>query len=294
MDATFLWKQQYREDVTWENLFFPWRSPMSTYDPLYEGKSRKYSLFWTEGRFGGKGRTPGERRPKCQEWTQSCSSKPLCPQHGLLSRNSFFKTQKFQKWPLFCHFFVRRIHLGEITWNKGHFWNFWVLKKEFLLNKPCWGHKGLEEHDWVHSWHFGHLSPGVRPFPQNPSIFQNNEYFRYLPSFRGSYVAKGERQGKNNYFFMTLSMYNVFRKKGACVHSHPVEKQKIPPKSLRRSWFKITTLIFQFFFWKIWKIQYIFKNYFLKNNIFFQNHENIFSDIIFEKIYVFHENFKKS
>ena len=49
MDAPFFVKQQYLEGVTWENLFFPWRSLMSTYDPLYGGKSRKYSLFWTEG-----------------------------------------------------------------------------------------------------------------------------------------------------------------------------------------------------------------------------------------------------
>ena len=160
-----------------------------------------------------------------------------------MRRNSFFKTQYFQKLPLFHFIFKVDIPPDEKAWNKGNFWKYWLLKKEFLLNKPIYRPKGLEEHQWVHSRHFGHLSPGVRPFPQNPSIFQNNEYFRYLPSFRGSYVAKGERQGKNNYFFMTLSMYHVFRKKGACVHSHPVEKQKIPPKSGRRSWFKITTLI---------------------------------------------------
>ena len=175
MDAPFFLKQQYLEDVTWENLFFPWRSPLGTYDPLYEGKSWKYSLFWTEGVFGGNGGTPGERWPKCLKWTQWCSSKPLGPQHGLLSRNSFFKSQNFQKWGLFHLILHVDIPPDEKHWNKGNFWKYWVLKKEFLLNKQCYGPKGLEEHQWVHSRHFGHLSPGVRPFPQNRCIFQNNE-----------------------------------------------------------------------------------------------------------------------
>ena len=34
MDAPFFLKRQYIEKVTWENLFFPWRSTMTTYDPL--------------------------------------------------------------------------------------------------------------------------------------------------------------------------------------------------------------------------------------------------------------------
>ena len=77
-------------------IIFPWRSPLATYDPLNEGKYRKYSLFWKMGGFSGKGRTPGERWPKFLEWTHWCSSKPLGSQHGLLRRNSFFKTQYFQ------------------------------------------------------------------------------------------------------------------------------------------------------------------------------------------------------
>ena len=116
---------------TWENLFFPWRSLMSTYDPLYGCKSRKYSWFWTEGVFGGKGRTPGERWPKCLEWTQWCSSKPLGLQHGLLSRNSFFKTQNFQKWHLFC---VEGFPLSkwlEITQIRVTFENFEIWKRNF-------------------------------------------------------------------------------------------------------------------------------------------------------------------
>ena len=107
MDAPFFLKQQYFEDVNRENLFFPWRSLMSIYDPLYECKSRKYSLFWTEGNFIGKDRTPGERLPKCPKWTQWYSSKLLGPQHGLLSRHSFGKTRNSQKWHLFEVIFLR-------------------------------------------------------------------------------------------------------------------------------------------------------------------------------------------
>ena len=131
MDAPFFWKQQYLEDVTWENLFFPWRSPLSTYDPLYGGKSRKYSLFWTEGGFGGNGRTPGERWPKCLEWTQWCSSKPLGPQHGLLSRNSFVKSQNFQKWHIFQAISPRWVLLTKKRQNKVIFENFEVWKRNF-------------------------------------------------------------------------------------------------------------------------------------------------------------------
>ena len=79
MDAPFFVKQQNFEEVTWENLFFPWRSLVSTYDPLYEGKSRKYSLFWTEGRFGGKGRTPGERCFGDQNVWNEPNDTPLSP-----------------------------------------------------------------------------------------------------------------------------------------------------------------------------------------------------------------------
>ena len=128
MDAPFFLKGQYIEKVTRENLFFPWRSLMSTFDPLYECKSRKYSLFWTEGNFGGKGRTPGERLPKCLEWTQWCSSKPLGPQHGLLRRKFIFKTQKFQKWPLFCTFLCWKDSTWEI---RVIFENFEICKRIF-------------------------------------------------------------------------------------------------------------------------------------------------------------------
>ena len=106
--------------------------------------------------------------------THWCSSKPLGSQHGLLRRNSSFKSQIFLKWPLFHVIFTRRILLTKMRQNECNFWKYWVLKTEFLLNKPCCEPKGLEEHQWVHSRHFGHLSPGVLTFPENPSIFQDN------------------------------------------------------------------------------------------------------------------------
>ena len=139
--------------------------------------------------------------------------------------------------------------LGEMTWNnsnKGHFWKFWDLKKEFLLNKPCWRPKGLGEHHWVHSWHFGRLSPGVRTIPQKSPSPQNNGYFRDLPFYRGSYVAMVERQGKNKFPRVTFSMYCPFKKKGASIHPLPVTKQINTQKYSTPCWFKITTLISTF------------------------------------------------
>ena len=139
-----------------------------------------------------KGRTPGKSWPKCLEWTQWCFSKPLGHQYGLLRRNSFFKSRKFQKWHSFCLFFVERVPIQKIAWIKGHFWNFWDLKKEFLLNKPYWWPKGLEQHQWVHSRHFGQLSPGVQTSPPITPSLQNNEYFRDLPSYRKFYIFLGK------------------------------------------------------------------------------------------------------
>ena len=141
-------------------------------------------------------------------------------------------------WVIWSHF----SKATKKTQNKGHFWKFWVLKKEFLLNKPCWRPKGLGEHHWVHSWHFGRLSPGVRTIPQKSPSPQNNGYFRDLPFYRGSYVAMVERQGKNKFPRVTFSMYCPFKKKGASIKSLPVTKQINTQKSSTPCWFKITTL----------------------------------------------------
>ena len=81
--------------------------------------------------------------------------------------------------------------------------------------------------------HFGHLSPGVRPFPKNAPIFQNNEYFRYLASFRGSYVDEGDRQWQKTFFPADLLKVLSFQKKGASIQLLPVEKQKIAQKYRR-------------------------------------------------------------
>ena len=51
MNAPFFLKRQYIERVSGENLFFPWRSPLVTYDPLNECKYRNYSLFREMGDF---------------------------------------------------------------------------------------------------------------------------------------------------------------------------------------------------------------------------------------------------
>ena len=58
-------------------------------------------------------------------------------------------------------------------------------------------------------------------------------------------LPKGNARGKNKYFFLTLSMYHLFKKKGARLKSLPVEKQKITQKYRPRSWSKITTLKFR-------------------------------------------------
>ena len=130
----------------------------------------------------------------------------------------------------------------EKHWNKGHFWKYWVLKKEFLLNKPCCGPRSLGEHHWVNFRHFGDLSPGVRPFPPKFPSVQNNEYFRDLHSYRGSYVLMRERQGKNKFSRLTSSKYCCFKKKGASIHLLLLVKQINTQKSSPGCWFKITTL----------------------------------------------------
>ena len=96
---------------------------------------------------------------------------------------------------------------------------------------------------WVHPRHFGKLSPGVRPFPQNPPIFQNRRFFQDLYILEGSYVPRGDRQGKNKFPPATPPRYCLSKNKGALIHSLPAEKQKKAPK-YRPGWgSKITTLI---------------------------------------------------
>ena len=51
MDAPFFLKGQYINGYQKIKLFFPWRSPSATYDPLNECKYRNYSLFCEMGGF---------------------------------------------------------------------------------------------------------------------------------------------------------------------------------------------------------------------------------------------------
>ena len=77
MNAPLFLETQYFERVSKIYSFFPWRSPSLTYYPLNECEYRKIPLFWKMEGFWGKGRTPGERWPKCLQWTHWCSPKPL-------------------------------------------------------------------------------------------------------------------------------------------------------------------------------------------------------------------------
>ena len=97
----------------------------------------------------------------------------------------FQNEKKIQKLPIFLCNFSKGIPSGKMTSNKGHFGKFWVLKSDFLLNKPSGAPKVLEEDQWAHCRHFGHLSPGVRSFPPKAPIFENDVIFGYLPTFRG-------------------------------------------------------------------------------------------------------------
>ena len=190
MDAPFFLKGQYIEKVSRENLFFPWRSTMSTFDPLYECKSRKYSLFWTEGNNGGKSRTPGERWPKCLKWTQWCSSKPLGPQHGLLSGKSFFKTQNFQKWHLFCHFLLKRIPLKK------------YLKRRVIFEKRISGQQAMLKTQELRGASLGSFQTFWSPFPWRSNYsFKTplTSKWRIFPRFtllQGVICARGGTPGE--------------------------------------------------------------------------------------------------
>ena len=87
-------------------LFFPWRSPLLTYYPLNKCKYWNYSLFCEMGGFWEKGRTPGERWPKCLQWTQLFSKISTGSLALLVKEKIGFQNSKFWKntliWPHFC------------------------------------------------------------------------------------------------------------------------------------------------------------------------------------------------
>ena len=108
----------------------------------------------------------------------------LRPQVQNMSCCREIRLSKFKIWkndPYFSAFLQR----ASLPSNLGYFWKFWILKNEFLCNKTCFAPEVLGEDQWVDCTHFGHLSPGVRPFPENPPIFQNNGKIRDFAQFRG-------------------------------------------------------------------------------------------------------------
>ena len=76
--------------------------------------------------------------------------------------------------------------------------------------------QGLREHQWVHFRHFCHLSLAIRHFPPKPLRSKiTNKYFQDLPSYRGSYVLRGERQEKIEFSrFDVLKVLLFQQKKG--------------------------------------------------------------------------------
>ena len=105
MHAPFFLKRQYIEGLQKINSFFPWRSPLMTYYPPNERKYRNYSLFCEMGGFWNKGRTPGERWPKCLQWTQLFSKISTRSITMLAEEKFVFQISKFSKFTLIWPYF---------------------------------------------------------------------------------------------------------------------------------------------------------------------------------------------
>ena len=99
-NAPFFLKRQYIEELQKSNLFFPWRSPLMTYFPPNERKYRNYSLFCEMGGFWKKGQTPGERWPKCLQWTQLFSKISTRSITMLAEEKIVFQNSKFWKFTI--------------------------------------------------------------------------------------------------------------------------------------------------------------------------------------------------
>ena len=111
MNAPFFLKRQYIEGLQKNYLFFPWRSSPLIYYPLNVDKYRNYSLFCEMGAFWGKGRTPGERWPKCLQWTQLFWKNCLGSISLLVEEKIGFQNSKFSKMTLISMFFaVGNVH----------------------------------------------------------------------------------------------------------------------------------------------------------------------------------------
>ena len=104
-NAPFFLKRQYIKELQKINLFFPWRSPLMTYFLPNERKYRNYSLFCEMGGFWKKGRTPGERWPKCLQWTQLFSKISTRSITMLAEKKIVFQNSKFSKFTLIWPYF---------------------------------------------------------------------------------------------------------------------------------------------------------------------------------------------
>ena len=115
MDAPFFWKRQYIEWLQKSYLIFPWRSPLMTYYPPNECKYRNYSLFCEMGGFWNKGRTPGERWPKCLQWTQLFSKIATWSITVLAEEKIVFQNTKFSKITLIWPYFAREHPINNFS-----------------------------------------------------------------------------------------------------------------------------------------------------------------------------------
>ena len=154
-----------------KELIFPWRSSPLIYYPLNVDKYRNYSLFCEMGAFWGKGRTPGERWPKCLQWTQLFSKISIGSQALLAEEKIGFQNSKFWKNTLILPHFQYGV---APFWKWGQirviFQNFEFWKTIFYSTSNVMDPREFFQNNWVHCRHFGHLSPGVRPFSKIPPL----------------------------------------------------------------------------------------------------------------------------
>ena len=158
MNAPFFLKRQYIEGLQKINLFFPWRSPMMTYFPPNECKYPNYSLFCEMGGFCKKGRTPGERWPKCLQLTQLFWKNCLGSISLLVEKKFSFQNSKFPKITLIWRYSSWRTSprqnmsegnppeptglWGRVKWTLPH---EMLWKKKLKGGPPIWkGFRGEE------------------------------------------------------------------------------------------------------------------------------------------------------
>ena len=163
---------------------------------------------------------------KMSEMNSLMFSKTLSSQHGLLRRNSFFKTQYFQKWHMYFLIFVRRILLVKITWNKSKIRKIWVLKKEFLLNQVGCGPKGLEEHHCVIAGILVTFPLAFDIFLQNPPRSKITNISEIYPHTEGHMCSGGNARGKINFPVWRSQGIVVSKNKGHPFPYFPWQKKR--------------------------------------------------------------------